>query len=382
MSPRNGHLQLVGSLLILTLIWSSTACRGQSTFELPPVSDNAALQYWQAFALLPTLDADREKLLENWAEAPLDNATDKLLSEAHASLMFLNRGAKLRKCDWGLDYNDGISMHLPYLAKAKTLARLAALDARRGFDVGQNDRARDDLMGTMALARQVGGDYTLVSMLVCYAMENIVVDAVTPHLPQLGASYADSVAMFNSLPPSPKLDHAVMCEKRMATTIIRQLKEAEAHRPGSWRETLQAMMGPENPNPFKNAKSLDEVIHQMQDFLATYDELARLVALPPAEFDVKFPAFVERARAANPVADLLLPAMDKVLAASRRREVRMSMLLAAIAVVESGPDKLADIKDPFGDGPFSYRKLERGFELSSKLLDDGKPVTLTVESRE
>jgi hypothetical protein len=357
---------------------SAPSARAQATFELPPVSDNAALQYWQAFAMLPALDADKEKLLEDWSHAPLDAAATQLLEESHASLMFLKRGAKLRKCDWGLNYEDGVSMHLPYLAKARTLARIAALDARAAFAAGQSDRAHDDLMGVMALARQVGGDYTLISMLVCYAMEGIVIDAVAPHLEDLGASYEKSVKLFESLPPSPRLDHAVLCEKRMATSIIRQLREAEERRPGSWRETLQAILGPGHPDPFKDAQSLDDVIRQTNDFMAVYDELGQLVVLPPEEFDAKFPKFVDRARAANPVADLLLPAMQKVMDATRRRDARMAMLLASIAVVESGPDKLAGIKDPFGDGPFGYRKLENGFELSSKLIEDGKPVTLTV----
>jgi hypothetical protein len=56
----------------------------------------------------------------------------------------------------------------------------------------------------------------------------------------------------------------------------------------------------------------------------------------------------------------------------------MAMLLAAIAVVEVGTEKLAGIKAPFGDGPFEYRKLEPGFELSSKLQENGKPVTLVI----
>jgi len=64
--------------------------------------------------------------------------------------------------------------------------------------------------------------------------------------------------------------------------------------------------------------------------------------------------------------------------AQRRSEVRMAMLLAAVAVVEGGPEKLAGIKDPFGDGPFGYRKLDSGFELSSKLLEKDKPVTLAI----
>ena len=56
----------------------------------------------------------------------------------------------------------------------------------------------------------------------------------------------------------------------------------------------------------------------------------------------------------------------------------MALFKAAIAVVQGGPDKLKDIKDPFGDGPFEYRALDKGFELKSKLLFKGQPVTLTV----
>jgi hypothetical protein len=49
-----------------------------------------------------------------------------------------------------------------------------------------------------------------------------------------------------------------------------------------------------------------------------------------------------------------------------------------MAVVQGGPDRLKDFKDPFGDGPFEYRALDRGFELKSKLLFRDQPVTLTV----
>jgi hypothetical protein len=56
----------------------------------------------------------------------------------------------------------------------------------------------------------------------------------------------------------------------------------------------------------------------------------------------------------------------------------MVLFQAALAVVQGGPDKLKDIKDPFGDGPFEYRTLDKGFELKSKLLYQDKPVTLTV----
>ena len=61
-------------------------------------------------------------------------------------------------------------------------------------------------------------------------------------------------------------------------------------------------------------------------------------------------------------------------------EVRLAMLLASIAVVESGPEKLKEIKSPFG--PYEYRALDKGFELKSKLLYEGQPVTLTVGKRQ
>jgi hypothetical protein len=87
---------------------------------------------------------------------------------------------------------------------------------------------------------------------------------------------------------------------------------------------------------------------------------------------------VERTEHEHPAAKLLLPAMQKVVTAKRRSEARMAMLLAAIAVVEGGEEKLASLNDPFGDGPFTYRKLDNGFELSSKLQQNDKPVTLVI----
>ena len=31
------------------------------------------MKYWQAFALMPTLDKDQEKLLQHWNEVPLQS---------------------------------------------------------------------------------------------------------------------------------------------------------------------------------------------------------------------------------------------------------------------------------------------------------------------
>jgi hypothetical protein len=70
--------------------------------------------------------------------------------------------------------------------------------------------------------------------------------------------------------------------------------------------------------------------------------------------------------------------MDMYAALKRRNETQKALFRAALTVVQGGPDKLKDIKDPFGDGPFQYRALDQGFELKSRLLFKGQPVLLTV----
>jgi hypothetical protein len=361
----------------IVAVFLASGARAQESFQLPPLSDNAALQYYQAFATMPALTADQEKLLENWNTTPLGVGTSKLLDGCHTSFAFLHKAAARSECDWGLNYDEGISMHLPHLGKARTLARLAMLDVRRSLAAGNINAVGERLGDVMAMARRVGEDYTLVSMLVCFAMENMVVDAVAPHVPELGIPYDDAVQNFDSLPPRPRLVHSVMCEKRLAASIVRQLQEAEAKQPGSWRGVWQSMASPGVPTVLKDVKSLDQIVTWANDFQGVYDELAELVELPPKEFDAKFPDFAKRAREISPIAELLLPAMDRVIATQRRTETRLALLMAGIAVAESGPDALEEIKDPFGDGPIEYRKLDDGFELSSKLVYEGGPVKLT-----
>src|SRR3954451_8446656 len=67
---------------------------------------NAAIKYWQAFAQLPALDMENEKLLTDWNKAPLDAPALKLIDRSQNSRLYLHRAAKIQECDWGLDYED------------------------------------------------------------------------------------------------------------------------------------------------------------------------------------------------------------------------------------------------------------------------------------
>jgi hypothetical protein len=343
---------------------------------------NAALQYWQAFSQLPALDKDQEKMLAELHTVSVDDpAVSKLLEASQQSLKFLYRGAPLKQCDWGLDYNDGISMLMPHLAKARDLARLGALDARRALENHNWKAARRDMASIIVLARHTGHDPVMIALLVRLLIEGIAVDTVAPYLPEIKTTYSEAVAMFDAMPPAVTLAESIRFEKKwMGGWIVPHLKAEEQRQKGAGLELWKKFLDQDAPASLKNI-TLDEVIKLVEEGLPVYDDLARLAALPNDQFDVQYPPFKQKIKAEHPLAALLLPAIDSIRAKEQRHQARMAMLLAGIAVAESGPDKLKEIKDPFGAGPFEYRALDKGFELKSKLQFEGQPVTLTIGQR-
>jgi len=367
------------TLLIALACLTPLAATAQVPDGKSDLAANAALQYWLAFSQLPALDKDQEKLLAEWNTVSVDDpAVSNLLGASQQSLMFLHRGMALKQCEWGLEYDDGISMLMPHLAKSRDLARLAALDARRAFENRNWKAGRRDTASMMVLARHIGRDPFIIALLVRIAIEGIIVDSVAPYVPDMKASYADAVATFDAAPQAITLEQSIRFEKKWAAGwIVPNLKKEEQREKGGGLKLWKKFLDADTPAAVKDMATLEEVIKLVEDGLPVYDDLARIVALPNNQFDEQYPAFKQKTKAEHPVAALLIPAIEQVRAKEQRQQARMAMLMAGIAVVESGPDKLKEIKDPFGKGPFEYRALDKGFELKSKLLFEGQPVTQT-----
>ncbi len=346
------------------------------------------MKYWQAFALLPALDRDQEKLLQEWSKVPLDAAALKLIDGSRMSRVYLHRGARLRRCDWSLDDEDGIGLPLTYCPRARTLSRLAALHARREFEQGHWRAGWDDVIALLKLGRDVEMCPQLVGTMVGYAIETTAIDAAAPYLPDLKSVLpADATAALEGLPVAPSLQQMILSEKQTGLVwLIRKLEEAERHAEGSWRDIWKQYVdvpdeGGQGPNrrPAPSAMTYAQAIKMLEALLPFYDQLAVMMTLPWKEFDARFPEFVKTANAASPLAGVLgLPIMDQVVARERRNRTQMALFKAAVAVVQDGPNQLRSINDPFGDGPFEFRSLDKGFELKSKLVFKGQPVTLTV----
>jgi hypothetical protein len=358
----------------------------QAADSKPDIGANAALKYWQGFALLPALDQNQEKILNEWNKVPLDAAALKLIDESRQSLSFLHQGAMLDRCDWGLDYEEGIRLLVPHGVKSRTLARFAALDARREFEQAHWKAGWDDVVAMLRLARHVEADPIMINQLMGYAIESLAIEVAAPYVPELKAVLSKPEANgLNSLPPRPTLQQMVVVEKRLGPTwLIKELKAADERKQGSWqtvwKELFDAPGEGEKPRSdvAQSAKTLDQAIKMMEEVGGLHDELEALTGRTWKEFDDQYPAFAKKASAVNKAAAYILPNMGKLAPIQRRTQVQLEMFKASLAIIEGGPGKIQETKDPFGDGPFEYRALPKGFELKSKLLFNGQPVTLTV----
>lgn len=347
----------------------------------PHTSGNAALQYWQAFALLPTLDKEDEEVVGNWKTVSLDDPrVKKIVEGSRTSLMFLHRGAGVTNCDWGLKYDDGMGMLMPHMTRARDLARLAALRGRYEFERGNWKVGRDDARAIVTLGRHVGREPVLIARLVDYLIEDLAIDLIAPYVIEHKAPYPQVLAMFETLPPGATLPQTILVEKKyMCQWAIGKIKEEEQRKKGAglelWKKFIE---GAEDAEALSKMENVEDVLTRIEEVLPVYDELAGIAALPKEEFDARYPKFKEQAKGKNPVVGVLLPAMDKVLAKEHRHKARFAMLFAAIAVAQDGGEKLKEIKDPYGDGPFEYKPLDKGFELKSKLIFEGQRVTLVA----
>ena len=342
----------VAPLLSLILLAPTLTGTAQAQDARPDLGANAAMKYWQAFALLPVLDKDQEKLLDQWNKVPLDAAAQKLIDKSRISRVYLHRGAKLQRCDWSLDYQDGIFLRLPYLLKVRPLARLTALHARHEFEQGHWKAGAEDVTSLLKLARHIEREPIMIVQLVGYTIETIAIEAAAPYLPELKPATAQAMSeVLDALPAGPTLAQMVVQEKQTGPMwLIKELKKAEKQKEGSWHDVWKEVLrvpveGDSVDRDLVNsAKTYEQAIKLLEDVLPFYDELEKMTALPWKEFDAQYPKFAKKAKASSRLAAFILPGMDKMVAAQRRNQTQIALFKAALAVVQGGPDKLKDFK--------------------------------------
>src|SRR5436190_6690171 len=118
-----------------TLALASIVFAGTATFaeaDLPewaqpiPTTDNAALFYWQAFALTPPWTKAQAAIVDQPETAMLDSDDAReAFAASHPAMKAVHRASALLRCEWGTNWDAGPTIEQPVIARARELARLA-----------------------------------------------------------------------------------------------------------------------------------------------------------------------------------------------------------------------------------------------------------------
>jgi hypothetical protein len=296
---------------------------------------------------------------------------------------------------------------LPHLARSKAVAVAARLRVKWELQHGQQADARDDLLATLALARNVSRDGTLISVLVQIAMEAITCDIVAENFgkfsPEVLKELADG---FDAAPPRTTVAVSVLMEKVFFHDwLVNKILDLQKSSPGDDRKVMAEIqklfenMGEPEPGQSSEAaanlwtqvtragaNTSEDVLKLLREEGELYQKVSSITALPIAQFETRMQEIdAELHNSSNPFVSLMFPAVEKAKRKEVKIEVWLAMVHAAVGYKLQGESTLQNVMDPAGQGPFDFQRflfegVERGFELKSTFQGSGFPeVIIFVE---
>ena len=397
---------------------------------LPLRQENAATLYLQAISALPDTSTLHDEQYgarydELMAASPdsFDEAkAEELLKPFQLTFALSERAVVRAGCDWGAPLEElGIETLLPYLNNVRVMANFMTLQARLHLARGEVDAAREMLRRVFIMAQHTGNakQPVLVDGLVGVG---VAAQAVEEARRMSERPSAPNQYWALSTLPSPMFDVPkwIRSERVFLTVSLPALRDPENMTSEEWTVTLKKFreyMAPDDNNastlerlisdnaanaqmaadarPYLKARGysderLDEMgvpavlaTYMMDDYRSRFDAIAKLVYLP---FPQALPLIVEqekrmtRARGEpgpGLLADTLLPAMSKALAAPYRLERQIAALRIVEAVRDHAahhegalPATLKDVRLPIPEDPMTGQAF--GYEVS------GNTFTITA----
>jgi hypothetical protein len=376
-------------LILIAFLAATAGLRAADQFR---TDINPALLYHQGLLMVPQFsEEDRKYVFETeWRTRLLDQRCTDLVSGYRNTFKMLHRAAASEvPCDWGIDMSDGPETLLPALARFKSVAQVAGLRARVHLAEGKQEAAREELLAVIAMGRNVSKDGTLISVLVQIAIENIIASVIAENFHQFTPESLEALAAgLNSGPSRGLVRDAMAVEKSsFFGWFIRKIHDINAEANGDLKEVQSrvrelwekniASEGGSNQLADQWIAATDGtaagLIAYARQLDPLYDEITEILGMPWAQYQARYAAFEKKIRA-HP--NVLTREFFGPMGNSRNREfalqAKLAMLQAAIAYKLHGDAAFNSIPDPFGEGPFTFRRfsldgIDRGFELESKL---------------
>jgi hypothetical protein len=196
-------------LFVAGILIVMSASLARSQVKYPHETKNAALRYWMAFAEMQDPPADKtiQDLLEKTAagDATWDETRIGPILDANGeAIRTMQRATRLPQCDWGLEYNRGVRAAIPYVPRARVMARLNQLEGMREMAKGRSQEAVDAWLTGVQFSDHLAKGGTLIFALVAKS-------ALLPNL--------------RSLTAQTKLGHLNDAQKKQVSATMRELRE-------------------------------------------------------------------------------------------------------------------------------------------------------------
>jgi hypothetical protein len=273
------HRLAIAMLTICCVLFAAaSSVRGQAPSR---EARNAALTYWQAFALMrdPPADKSTADLLDSvatgkspWNEARLGS----ILDANEEAIQTMTRGTKLPDCEWGIDWELGPAAPIGHLAKARVLGRLNTLAGMRLAAGGHVPEAIATWLAGVRFARHVAQGGSLISLLSARAVLVSNLTALGDALRQNSAGQPDRKLVLAALSAVPETGFdwgaAMQREQDALEVAVQQLA-----RSSDLKSSYKAMMGQSAPADFSLPRA-----SQMTAFRALMARATDALRLSPA----------------------------------------------------------------------------------------------------
>ncbi len=158
-----------GNILLIAIAALVVGAAQAQSFK-PPETRNAALRYWEAFALMQDQSMEPGKDLKSLTEivngaTAWDEQLSPLVDQNMQAIQIMQRGTLLPECEWGVDYSAGSEAPMPQLAKARALARLNLLYGMRALARRDNAGTVTAFVAGIRYAQHLAQDGPIISIL-------------------------------------------------------------------------------------------------------------------------------------------------------------------------------------------------------------------------
>ncbi len=363
---------------------------------------NPALVYYRAFLMTPEpmSEADRKYLeSKKGKEQNLPERFGKILAGYDSQFLLVRQAAQATvPCDWGIDLSPGPNLPLPQLARAKAVAQAAQWRAVWALEHGRPEEARDDLLAAYVLGRNSARGDFLIGVLVQQMIEALDYGTVAQHFGEFPPeTLKQLVDGFEAAPARRTMADCMPGEKHaFFDWMVRRLEELQKAHPqddakalAGFREcgVVMAMdfVGYTNFWPrlvSASGGTSEGVLRLLRETGSLWPRVTRILALPAPEYETEANQLLAEIRQSqNPFLPALNLYFGGFVLGGHGREIRararefavqaqLAMVRAAVEYKRHGEAGLKSVPDPFGKGPFAYRRFvfrgaDRGFELQS-----------------